>query len=147
MAFGVEARVPFVDHALVEWLATLPADMRLSGGWTKRIMREALVNILPVSVRTRKSKLGFLTPEPEWLAGPLAKWLSDTLDAPRHLVDVVDLDGVKRLLAQHTAVSSSLAVQNMLVRLAIYESWARQYLQVNHPSCQSKHIATAVVRS
>ena len=146
MAFGVEARVPFVDHTLVEWLATLPADMRLSGGWTKRIMREALVDILPVSVRTRKSKLGFLTPEPKWLAGPLAKWLWEALDAPRHLVYVVVLDGVKLLLEQHTAASSSLGVQNMLVRLAIYESWARQYLQVDDPSCQSKHIATAVVR-
>src|SRR5207249_4061493 len=40
MAFGVESRVPFVDHVLVEWIARLPADLRLSRGWTKWILRE-----------------------------------------------------------------------------------------------------------
>jgi asparagine synthase (glutamine-hydrolysing) len=131
MAFGVESRVPFVDHVFVEWLSTLPADMRLSGGWTKRILREALSDVLPVSVRLRKSKLGFLTPEPEWIAGPLADWLMQTLESPRHLLDVVDLAGVKRLLRQYSASPGSLPLQEILMRLAIYEVWARQFLQID----------------
>ena len=136
MAFGVESRVPFVDHVYVEWLATLCADMRLSGGWTKRILRDALIGILPERVRTRKSKLGFLTPEPEWLAGPLAGWLRKTLTASRHLADVVDVGGVRELLARYTTGDRSLAVQNMLFRLAIYESWARQFLKSGGLSCR-----------
>lgn len=128
MAFGVESRVPFIDHVFVEWLATIPADARLAGGWTKRIMREALAGILPERVRTRKSKLGFSTPEPEWLAGPLAGWLRDTLGAPRHLDGIVNPHGVGQLLARRTAGDRSLALENLLFRLAIYESWARQFV-------------------
>ncbi len=129
MAFGLEARVPFVDHFFVEWLATLPADLRLSGGWTKRILRDALIGVLPERVRTRKSKLGFLAPESKWLAGPLADWLKQTLHAPRHLAEVVDLEGVRRLLARRIAGDRSMPLENILCRLAIYESWARQFLE------------------
>jgi asparagine synthase (glutamine-hydrolysing) len=126
MAFGVESRVPFVDHRLVEWLASLAADMRLSGGWTKRILRESLIGILPEPVRKRKSKLGFWTPETEWLSGPLAGWLQETLCKPKYVTDMVDLGGVRALLETR---NKSSAVQSMLLRLAVYESWARLFMQ------------------
>lgn len=129
MAFGIESRVPFLDHQLVEWLATLPADMRLAGGWTKRILRDALVGVLPERVRRRKSKLGFATPQSEWLAGPLADWLSNSLDGPRHLSDLLDPSVIKQLLAKRAAGVRSLSQDKILFRLAIYESWARQFLQ------------------
>jgi asparagine synthase (glutamine-hydrolysing) len=128
MAFGVESRVPFVDHIFVEWLATLPVDLRLSEGWTKRILRDALAGILPERVRRRKSKLGFLTPESKWLAGPLYGWLNETLSAPRFLNDLVEPKGVRQLLDRFVAGEQSLPLQNVLFRLAIYESWARQFL-------------------
>lgn len=128
MAFGVESRLPFVDHPFVEWLATLPADMRLRSGWTKRILRDALVGIIPEQVRTRKSKLGFETPNSEWLAGPLDNWLRSTLDNARHLAELLDLGGVKQLLSRHALGERSPATDRLLFRLAIYESWARQFL-------------------
>jgi asparagine synthase (glutamine-hydrolysing) len=128
MAFGVESRVPFVDHHFVEWVAKLPASLRLSGGWTKRILREALRGILPERIRTRRSKLGFSTPEPTWLAGPLSTWFRDTLSAPLHLGEVVDVRGVKHILGRYHAGDRSLPVENILFRLAMYESWARQFL-------------------
>jgi asparagine synthase (glutamine-hydrolysing) len=134
MAFGIESRVPFVDHVFVEWLATLPADMRVADGWTKRILRDALAGLLPERVRKRKSKLGFLTPEPSWLAGPLSGWLRDTLSAPRHLHEVVDLGGVRQLLARRAAGHRSLPVENILFRLAIYETWAHQFLNSSRAS-------------
>ena len=129
MAFGIESRVPFVDHVLVEWIASLPANMRLSGGWTKRILRDALAGILPEMVRQRKSKLGFETPEAKWIKGPLSDWLRDTLHAPRHLANVVEIAGIHRLLAQRDGGDPFLSRQNLLFRLAIYESWARQFLK------------------
>ncbi len=129
MAFGIEARVPFVDHIFVEWLAALPVHMRLSDGWTKRILRDALAGILPELVRHRKSKLGFETPETVWLDGPLSEWLRDTLRTPRYLADVVDIAGVHRLLSQRDKGDRFPPRQNLLFRLAIYESWARQFLQ------------------
>lgn len=128
MAFGIESRVPFLDHPLVEWLGALPADMKLGGGWTKRILRDALTGILPEKVCTRKSKLGFSAPETEWLAGPLAAWLNSQLTQPHYLSDVVDLEGVRHLLAQRIRGDHSLGLQNILFRLAIYESWANLFL-------------------
>lgn len=129
MAFGVESRVPFVDHVLVEWLAKLPADMRLAKGWTKRILRDALVDVLPARVARRKSKLGYSTPESDWVRGPLAAWQNETLSAPEYLKEVVDPNGIRQLLAQYAAGDCSLALRNILFRLALYESWARRFLR------------------
>jgi len=67
MAHSVEARVPFLDHRLVEFVLGLPDDYKISGGTTKRVLREALRGVLPERVRTRVDKLGFVTPEEVWL--------------------------------------------------------------------------------
>jgi asparagine synthase (glutamine-hydrolysing) len=129
MAFGIESRVPFVDHVLVEWLATLPADMRLRYGWTKYILRQALADVLPAKICARKSKLGFATPDLAWLAGPLAEWLHSTLRTPRHLGDVVDVRGVHHLLTQHLEGQRSPVLETLLLRLALYETWAQLFLR------------------
>jgi asparagine synthase (glutamine-hydrolysing) len=143
MAFGVESRVPFIDHVLVEWLATLPADMRLRGGWTKRILRDALADVLPTSVHKRKSKLGFLTPEAEWLNGPLAVWLRNMLREPQHLGEIIDSHCLKGLITSYDTGRSSLGVQNIVFRMALYESWARQFLQTGR--LQHRFTADATV--
>jgi asparagine synthase (glutamine-hydrolysing) len=109
-------------------MSALPSTSRLSGGWTKRILREALRGILPDRIRTRRSKLGFLTPESAWLAGPLSGWLRETLSSPRYLAEVVDLRGVKRLLSRRAAGDRSHPLEDILFYLAIYESWARLFL-------------------
>jgi len=128
MAFGIEARVPFVDHELVEWLMRLPSDLRLHHGWTKYILREALSDILPPKIKKRKTKLGFLTPEAKWLSGPLKPWLIDTLKSPMYLQSVVELAGVRQLMLQYQKGASSPALFNTLFRLAITEFWARQFI-------------------
>jgi asparagine synthase (glutamine-hydrolysing) len=144
MAFGIESRVPFVDHVLVEWLATLPADMRLRGGWTKYILRQALADVLPAKIRARKSKLGFATPDSAWLAGPLAEWLHSTLRVPQYLNDVVDMRGVHHLLTQHLAGQRSLAVETLLLRLALYETWAQIFLSPDGWACPHQTTGTVL---
>ncbi|MBM4133215.1 MAG: asparagine synthase (glutamine-hydrolyzing) [Nitrospira sp.] len=67
MAFSLEARVPFLDHRLVEWLAGLPPEIKLNGGMTKVVLREAMAGLLPEEVRLRRDKMGFVTPEDQWL--------------------------------------------------------------------------------
>ncbi|MCU1267778.1 MAG: asnB [Acidobacteria bacterium] len=145
MAFGIESRVPFVDHVFVEWLATLPADMRLSDGWTKRIMRGALRGILPERIRTRKSKLGFSTPFASWLNGPLAGWVRESLQNPEYLSEIVDQRGVARLLGRFQAGTLPASSFNLLFRCAVYESWARQYLAARRvPAAVTEMIEIAV---
>jgi asparagine synthase (glutamine-hydrolysing) len=62
MAHGVEIRSPFMDWRLVCFLFALPSMSKIGAGFTKRILRDALKDILPVSVRTRAQKLGFISP-------------------------------------------------------------------------------------
>lgn len=83
MAFGVEARVPFLDHRLVEWLVRLPPDFKLRQGMTKVVLREAMAGILPEEVRRRPDKMGFVTPEDQWLRGPLRPTLEELLASER----------------------------------------------------------------
>jgi len=67
MAHSVEARVPFLDYRLVEFALGLPEHYKIHRGVTKRVLREAMSGILPELVRTRTDKLGFQTPEEEWM--------------------------------------------------------------------------------
>jgi asparagine synthase (glutamine-hydrolysing) len=131
MAFGVEARVPFVDHVFVEWMGGLAADLRLWHGWTKFILREALADMLPPRVRTRKTKLGFSTPQSKWLRGPLEQWLIHSLSSAQHVGEVVDRTGVTRLLQKYQRNLASSATEALLFRLAVFENWGRLFLESN----------------
>jgi asparagine synthase (glutamine-hydrolysing) len=68
MAFSVEERVPFIDKCLISYLFSLPARMKVRDGTSKWILRESLKGILPEKVRTRRTKLGFNSPEERWIA-------------------------------------------------------------------------------
>ncbi len=71
MAHSVEARVPFLDHRLVEFVFSLPNSLKIRQGRTKVILREAFQNILPESIHMRADKMGFVTPERDWITGKL----------------------------------------------------------------------------
>ncbi len=66
MAHSMEARLPFLDQELVEWILRLPASAIVSGGWSRRILRDAFRGVLPEMVRQRRKKIGFTTPEFRW---------------------------------------------------------------------------------
>jgi asparagine synthase (glutamine-hydrolysing) len=71
MAFGIEARVPFVDYRLLELAFGPGRDLRFKGGWTKWLLREAAAGVVPESIRWRRDKVGFATPEAQWLTALL----------------------------------------------------------------------------
>lgn len=82
MAFSIESRVPFLTLPLAEFLLSLPEHFLISNeGETKHIFREAMRGIVPDSHLDRKDKIGFATPESEWLLGmatEIRKWIEDT---------------------------------------------------------------------
>lgn len=67
MAHGLESRVPFLDHPLVEFAATAPANVKFLNGELKRWLRVAFADRLPRSIRERKDKMGFPVPLNLWL--------------------------------------------------------------------------------
>ncbi len=67
MYFSIESRFPFIDHRLIENTLECDPNQLLNDGWTKSILREGFTDILPEKIRSRRSKIGFETPEDEWL--------------------------------------------------------------------------------
>lgn len=79
MAFSLEARVPFLDHRLVEYCFALPSEFKIDPPHTKLVLRKAMNGRLPGSVTTRQDKLGYPTPMANWFRDGLNNWLSDHL--------------------------------------------------------------------
>ena len=77
MAHSLEARVPILDHRLVELAFSLPGGELIRGGETKSVLRRALADLLPPEVVARRDKLGFVTPEARFMRGALGDLAGD----------------------------------------------------------------------
>jgi asparagine synthase (glutamine-hydrolysing) len=77
MAHGVETRMPFMDWRLVIYSFALPETSKIGGGFTKRILRQAMEGIMPDSIRLRRNKFGFVSPFTTWSGGLFNCWLRD----------------------------------------------------------------------
>jgi asparagine synthase (glutamine-hydrolysing) len=83
MAWSLEARTPFLDHELVELVASIPPELRTDADDPKRLLREAVADLLtPAHLEARKR--GFVFPLARWLRGPLRP-LAERLLGPEHL--------------------------------------------------------------
>ncbi|OQY27497.1 MAG: asparagine synthase (glutamine-hydrolyzing) [Candidatus Cloacimonetes bacterium 4572_55] len=78
MAVSLEARVPFLDHRLVELAMAMPHNWKISGKIRKRILKDVAAPLLPKAILDRK-KMGFDTPLRQWFRGPLRPLLQETL--------------------------------------------------------------------
>ena len=67
MAHNIEVRSPFLDYRIVEYCFSLPNNAKAGGGFTKKILRDAMKNIIPDSIRMRYSKQGFAPPMRSYL--------------------------------------------------------------------------------
>lgn len=77
MAHGLESRVPFLDHPIIEFAATIPANVKYKEGESKYILKEAYREVLPEQLLTRRDKMGFPVPLKEWFSGELKDFLGD----------------------------------------------------------------------
>ncbi len=83
MAHGLESRVPLLDHPLVEFLATVPADVKFMGGQMKQLMKTAYRDTLPKQLLQRRDKMGFPVPLKEWFDGELKDFVLDIFGEQR----------------------------------------------------------------
>ena len=89
MAHGVESRAPFLDWRLVAFSFSLPETSILGGGFTKRVLRDAMRGLLPEEIRTRTGKMGFASPMRAWLAGDLKEFVMDHVNSEAFLASEV----------------------------------------------------------
>jgi asparagine synthase (glutamine-hydrolysing) len=125
MAASIEARVPFLDHRLAEFVSTLPDEWRVKGATTKRVLREAARSLLPADILTRR-KIGFRVPVGEWLAGEMRDYLVEHLRGSRSLTRAYyDAALLDRTIDEH--VSGRQAHDKLLWTLLNLEVWQRHH--------------------
>jgi asparagine synthase (glutamine-hydrolysing) len=100
MAHSLEARVPFLDHVLVEFCAGIPASMKMRWLREKQVLRDAMRNVIPRELAERR-KRGMATPVKQWLREPLPEFASELLsDGEVRRKGYFDAAAVARLRAR-----------------------------------------------
>ena len=127
MAHSLEVRSPFLDHRLVEFVFKLPMSLKLKGGRSKAILRDAMQPYLPPET-LRKPKKGFSVPMRSWLRGELHEMATDYLGKDGRLPDdIFNRDGVAALLSEHRAGSADHSA--IIWALLCYATWDDLYLR------------------
>lgn len=85
MAASLESRVPFVDHRIVEFMATVPPSKKMAGGEMKALFKKCVEPIVPQAILARKDKMGFPTPLLDWSQGVAREFVYDILFSQRTL--------------------------------------------------------------
>ena len=125
MAHSIEVRPLLLDHRIVEFAATLPADMKIRGGTQKYLLKELMRDKLPPSILKRK-KIGFDIPAHEWFRGPLLPLLRETLDAAAtEYSDLFSFPVLRRYLELH--LDRKLNIGYHLWGLMILLLWMKKW--------------------
>jgi asparagine synthase (glutamine-hydrolysing) len=81
MASGLESRVPFLDHPIVELAATIPADTKFKDGTMKQVIKNAVSDVLPSVIVERKDKMGFPVPLVQWINGEANEFVREVFSS------------------------------------------------------------------
>ena len=125
MATSVEARVPFLDHHLVEYALGIPRSLKVEGASGKHILKRALEDILPHDLLYMR-KRGFGAPVREWFRSGLANWFdSHVLHSTLRKRDLLDYDFVNKMFTEHRNGSKDWGFHLWaLLNLSLwYERW------------------------
>lgn len=126
MAHGIETRLPFLDHRVVELTVGLGSRGKIVDGETKWLLRRAMDGILPNEIRDRQDKIGFSTPEYAWLSGP-AKALVEqgTQEAIERFPNLFDGKGLRKL--RDGVLGGYLPFDFTLWRIICFSAWGRVF--------------------
>lgn len=121
MAFGLEARVPLIDHRVVEFAWSLPRNFLVRRGRSKSILRDILYKHVPQHLIERP-KMGFGIPLDSWLRGPLRDWAESLLDENRLRQDgFFDPVPVRSALKQHLSCEGNMSYG--LWAILMFQAW------------------------
>jgi asparagine synthase (glutamine-hydrolysing) len=128
MAHSLEARVPFLDHHLVEYCARIPAELKVRRLTTKWLLKHAARGIVPQRI-IEKRKLGFFRPAfDDWFRAQVTGTVSEYLLAPEpRYAELLDRGAVKRLVSRHVD-GSDTGHLHLLLSILMLEVWLSSYL-------------------
>jgi asparagine synthase (glutamine-hydrolysing) len=125
MAVSLEARVPLLDHRLVEFAWQLPFDLRVGQSNGKRLLKTVLGRHLPLQLFDRP-KSGFGIPYGEWIRGPLRQWAEDLLASPRLAeMGLYDVGWIRKRWQEH--VDGRYNHRDLLWPILVFEAWRRHW--------------------
>jgi asparagine synthase (glutamine-hydrolysing) len=126
MAYSLEARVPLLDHRVVEFAARLPMDLKVRGGETKFLLRKVLYRHVPKELIDRP-KMGFGIPVNRWLRNELRPLLDEYLNGDRvRREGFLRPEGVERVVKEH--LTGRRDHQYRLWALLVFAMWRERYL-------------------
>ena len=129
MAYGLEQRVPFLDHRLVELADRIPVSYKVGGrGYGKVILREAMAGYLPQFVLDQP-KWGWFSPAAKWVRGPLKPIMQETL-APAYCAgtrDMFDFKALNVMLENHN--SKKIYALNTLWSVMTFQLWYKRFME------------------
>ncbi|MBD0381641.1 asparagine synthase (glutamine-hydrolyzing) [Paenibacillus sedimenti] len=133
MAVGLEVRVPFCDHRLVEYVWNIPWEIKTSGDREKGILRKALKGVLPDDVLTRKKSPYPKTHNPNYLTA-VRKWVLEILDdSSSPLLPFIDVKKIRELASSEDAdvnipwFGQLMSGPQLFAYLAQVDTWLRTY--------------------
>lgn len=142
MAAGIEARVPFLDHNLAEFSATVPASLKIKGRQRKHVLKQVAAKYLPENVIHRR-KVGFTVPLTRWFAGALAPILGGLLLSERALArGYFDPERLRATIDGHLA--RRIDREQALWILLALEIWHRLFVDDDGSSDAAARVAQQI---
>lgn len=125
MDHAIESRLPFLANAVSDIAFRAPVTHTLRDGWTKAIIRDAVEEFVPDIITRRRRKLGFVTPQDVWMAGPWRDWTVAAIEqAQRRFPEWLSRSACDRVVA---AMGRDAAASAAAYRLAIFARWAERF--------------------
>ena len=122
MANSLEVRCPLLDHAVVEYAASLPSRMKLRGSRSKLILKEAVRDFVPAAI-LRRRKMGFAMPVATWLRRELRPLVEEEVLRPRH--ELFDPDTIRQMWREHLAGTRERTTE--LWGVLIFNLWHKRF--------------------
>jgi asparagine synthase (glutamine-hydrolysing) len=123
MMYSIEARLPFMDYRLIEFMAKIPSVYKIHDGWTKYFARLAFDGKLPDEITWRRDKMGWPAPEKYWLEGELKNWLISSINKSKFIQKEIKKVRLDNNLSKHNLTK--------LIRLLNISAWHNVFFKNN----------------
>jgi asparagine synthase (glutamine-hydrolysing) len=127
MALSIEARMPLLDHTVVELGLALPDHLKVNGGWGKFALRQAVTGIMPERIRLRTTRPAFGVPDRLWLSGALRPAITELLAGELRCARYIDVPALRRWYGSAQAKTADTESYLAFFRVLSVEMWMRAF--------------------